>query len=382
MHKSYLIQLYPNKDQAILLDKNFGCARWIYNEMIRINQKVYHRTGKGLSSYEMSSYLPKLKKQYPWLKEVNSQSLQVVCHNLANAYNNFFKKKSRYPVFKKKNSINSFSTINNSSLLEKHIKLSKFGLIKYRGGDQPEGEVKNFTIKKNAGKYYASILVETVEELPEEKPINNILGIDLGIKDIAVTSSGDVIKAPKFFRKQKIRLREAQKNLSRCQKGSKRRAKARLIVAIIHAKIKNQRKDFNHKITRSLVNKSENQTFAIEDLNVKGMMANHKLAGAIADSGWYQFKTFLKYKAAAVGKPVIGVGRFYPSSKTCSACGIVNKSLTLKQREWVCECGAKHHRDINAAINIASEAARSAVRGDGVIPNVLRMVTICEAKSS
>jgi len=381
MLRGYTVRLYPNKAQRVLLDKHFGCCRWVYNEMVKINQKKYHRTGKSLSGYDMQSYLPKLKKQYPWLTEVNSQSLQIICHNLADAYGKFFKKQSGYPSFKKKGYGESFTCINNSRLLDQHIRLPKLGLIRYRGGDCPKGKIKRFTVKESAGKYYASILIDTQQDAPDAQEPQIILGIDLGVIDIVVTSAGKITAAPKYFKASNAKLRAANKALSRCQKGSKRRAKARLRLARVYEKVKNQRKDFNHKLSHSLVADGKNQAFAIENLNVKGMMANRSLAASIADCGWSQFLTFLKYKAAAVGKPVLEVDRFFPSSKTCSACGVVQHSLPLSAREWQCsECGCRHHRDVNAAINIALEAVRNIDRGDGVSPSVLRPVPVNEAR--
>lgn len=349
--------------------------------MIEINKKRYQRSGKTISGYDMQAYLPKLKKQYPWLKEVNAAAMQIVCHNLGKSYKLFLKKKGGYPKFKKKNDRNSFSCFDNAQLLDRHIKLPKLGLIKYRGGDCPISKIGKFTISKLAGKYYASISIETPEKECELLEPDNILGLDLGLKDIVTTSTGDVFKALKFTKEYQRKLRLAQKTLSRRKKGSRRRLKARLAVATIHRKISNSRKDFNHKLSRILVSKAENQGFAVESLNIKGMMANRKLAKSIADAGWSQFLIFLKYKSMTVGKPVLEVGRFFPSSKTCSVCGITNKNLTLSQREWVCECGANHHRDINAAINIGLEAARSAARGDGIIPFV-RRDAVCETRNS
>ncbi len=373
MNRAYYIRLYPNKEQSELLDKHFNCGRWIYNKMIEINQKKYHRGGKSLSGYDMQSYLPKLKKQYPWLKEVNSQSLQIVCHNLADAYNKFFKKQTSYPKFKKKNNNKSFSVITNCELFPRHIRLPKLGMIRYRAGDFPGGRVKKFTVSERAGKYYASVLVDIDNVSLADRSPDNILGIDLGIKDIVVTSKGDVFKAPKYTRRYKDTLRVAQKALSRCRKGSNRRKEAILRVSQLYQKIGNSRKDFNHKLSRILVNEAENQSFAVENLNIKGMLTNHCLAKSVADSSWYQFLTFLKYKADVVGKPVLEVNRWFSSSKTCSTCGIVKESLALSEREWACNsCGAKHHRDINAAVNIALEAARNVVQGDGVILSVLR----------
>jgi putative transposase len=343
--------------------------------MIVINQKRYHRTGKGMSGYDMQNMLPKLKKQYQWLAEVNSQSLQMVCHNLAESYNRFFKKKGGYPAFKKKGGKDSFSAINNSRFEGNKIKLPKLGLLRFRGGDMPEGKVKKFTVKKEAGKYCVSVLIDDEKELPKPKTPKKVLGIDLGLIDVAVTSDGQSFKAPKHLRKAQAELRKRQKVLSRKVKGSNRRKKAKLRLAVHHQKIRNQRKDFNHKLSHSLVQGSDSQTaFALEDLNVTGMMRNHKLARSIADAGWHQFKTFLTYKAAAVGRQVIEVDRWFPSSKCCSNCGIVQESLALSEREWKCECGITHQRDINAARNIALEAARNVVleHGSRVSPVVIQ----------
>ncbi len=385
MFKGYTVKLYPNNSQQELLKKHFGCCRWVYNEMIRINQKKYHRTGNGVSGYDMQSYLPKLKKQYPWLAEVNSQSLQLVCHNLGNAYNRFFRGITRYPTFKKRGSRASFTSINHSRIEGNHIRLPKLGRIRFRGGDQPEGKTKRFTVIEKAGSYYASILIDTPEmPVPISDP-ENILGVDLGITDVVVTSRGEIFTGIKPMAKSKIALQKSNKKYSRCKNGSNRQKKAQLALAKLHEKVANQRKDFNHKLSRILVDKDENQTFAVENLNIKGMMSNHKLAFHIADRGWGQFLGFLKYKAISVGKPVLEVGRFFPSSKTCSDCGLVQNSLPLSVREWTCnDCGAHHHRDINAAINIAHEAARNSVsnRGDGVIPNIIRAVPVYEANCS
>lgn len=358
--KAYKVKIYPNKTQQKALDANFGCCRFVYNKMIEINQKKYHRTGKGLSGYDMQSYLPKLKKQYPWLKEANSQSLQIDCHNLADAYNKFFRKQAGYPNFKKKSGKKSFSAITNCHLLEIQVKLPKVGLVKFRGGKRPEGKTKTFTISKDATGYYVSILFDNgKQEIPQQK-IKNILGLDLGIKDFAVLSNGLKIKNQKLLKKSERALRKWQKALSRRVKGSKKREQAKLMVGRIHKKIANQRLDFAHKVSRQIVNSCDNQTaIAVESLNVAGMMKNHKLAKNIADCGWSQFGTFLKYKAADVGKHVIEIGRFYLSSKTCSSCGIVNGDLKLSDRNWTCsDCKTEHDRDLNAAVNIAMEGAR------------------------
>jgi putative transposase len=341
--------------------------------MIVIQQKRYHRTGKGMSGYDLQNMLPKLKKQYPWLAEVNSQSLQIVCHDLAGAYTRFFKKKAKYPAFKKKGHGGSFTCINNSRFEDKHIRIPKVGLIRFRGGDKPDGEIKRFTIKERAGKFYASILFDNGKDAPKPVVAKTLTGLDVGLNDLIVASNGNIFSAPKFLRKSRAKLHAAQKALSRCVKGSNGRRKARLKLAAIHMHVANQRKDFNHKITKVLTADTKNQGFAIEDLNVRGMMRNHCLAGSIGDAGWHQFRTFLTYKADAIGKQVIEVGRFFPSSKTCSACGLVREQLSLAVREWKCDgCGSVHQRDFNAAKNIAFEALRDRVGRGCVSRTALR----------
>lgn len=242
------------------------------------------------------------------------------------------------------------------------MKLPKASWTKFRGGNISTAEkFKSVTVSRDStGCYYASLLFDTGGSPIEAQKVSNILGLDLGIKDLATLSTGRKLPNNKFFRQKQRALRKAQKALARKQKGSKKREQARLQVAKLHKKIANQRKDYNHKISRLIVNSCDNQTaIAVESLNVSGMMKNHKLAKAIADCGWYQLGTFLKYKAADVGKQVIEVGRFYPSSKTCSSCGTIHSSLTLDVREWQCSsCGVIHDRDHNAAINIAMEGAR------------------------
>lgn len=357
--KGYLIKLYPNKTQQKQIEQNLGCARWVYNEMIKINQKKYHRTGKGLSGYDMQSYLPKLKKQYPWLKEAYSQSLQISCHNLADAYGKFFRKQGGYPTFKKKNSKQSFSCITGTELLDNKIKLPKIGFLTFRGGNKPDGVAKTFTISKDSTGYYASILFKEEKTIQQEE-VKSLVGIDVGIKDFAVCSNGITIANLKHLKQQKKKLKTLQQKLARQTKGSKKRQQNKIAIARLHKKIANQRKDYAHKNSRLIVNSlKSHESIAVEDLNIKGMMKNHKLAENIADCGWSQFVNFLKYKTQDVGKQVIGCDRFFPSSKTCSSCGIVNNNLTLKDREWTCnECGVSHNRDFNASVNISLEGLR------------------------
>lgn len=394
MHRAYLIKIYPSKEQINQINQHIGSCRWLYNQMITISQKVYHRKGKHLSKYEMQSYIPKLKKQYLWLKDTGSQSLQMTCHQVDSAFGKFFKKQGGFPNFKKKTHQGSFSAITNCSIQDKHIILPKIGKIKFRGGDKPNGESKRFTISKDATGFYCSILFDDNKELPTKQNITNIVGIDVGIKDFAVCSNSLVIKNKKFGNKEKQRLCKWQKALSRRQKGSKKKEQARIMVGKIQKKIANQRKDYAHKNSRLIINSCKSQAIALENLNIAGMLKNHKLAKSIADCGWYQFKQFLTYKAESVGKQIIEIDRFYPSSKICADCGFVNSNLTLKDRSWECpECKTKHNRDFNASQNIAMEGARiyykSQTNCDGedeinlslVLKNI-KNSSVCEADNS
>ena len=360
MHKAFLIKLYPNKTQQNYLDKNFGCARFVYNKMLEINMKVYNRRGKYVSKYEMQSLLPKLKKQYPWLKECDSNALQVVCHNLDSSYSKFFKKQGGFPNFKKKNGKQSFMVIQNLELLKNKIKIPKIDAIKFRGGKKPDGIMKKITISKDATGYYASILIENDIEIKKQE-IKNVVGVDLGIKTFAVCSNGLEIQNPKIYTKAQNELKKLSQSLAKKQKGSKKRQQAKILLAKKHKKIANQRKDFLNKTANLIVNSCDNQTaIAIEDLAVKNLVKNHQLAKQISDCGWGMFLAKLNNKASDVGKQVIEVGRYFPSSKTCSHCGIVNNNLTLDIREWTCKsCNTNHLRDVNASVNLALEGAKT-----------------------
>jgi len=306
----------------------------------------------------------KKTEKYQWLNDVNSQSLQQSLKNLETSYKRLFKKLSKHPKFKKKSSRQSFRVPQHIQLYENENN-DKYGIIfvpKFKEGIKvrvhrkipQNAKTKNCTfIKTTTNKYYVSILFETDESIPEKDiDYENSIGMDMGLKDSVVLSDGTKVKAPKVLRKYEKKIKHAQKKLSNKVQGSKNWEKAKLEVARIHEEIKNTREDFLHKLTKEI---SENQAdvFFVETLNIRGMLKNHHLAKSISDSGWYQFKTFLKYKAERIGKKVIELGMFEPSSKTCSVCGYKNEGLKLSDREWVCpECGSIHDRDINAAINI------------------------------
>ncbi len=353
--KAFRFRLDPEEDQLTLLNKHFGCARFIFNRFLEEKQRYYKDNGSTLNYNNCSGIMTALKKQeeYEWLCEVNSQSLQASLKNLETAFGNFFRKKTKFPRFKsKKVNSDSFCCPQSVSIEGSKIFVPKFKegipFIKHR---EIKGEVRSATFSKvPSGKMYVSILCELPLETPLKKTGKKI-GVDLGLKDFLITSEGQRFANPRFLQQFLKELKIAQKHLSRKQKDSKRKDKQRLKVACLHEKITNSRSNMQHQISSFLVKNYD--VIALESLNVKGMMANHRLAQAISDVAWSGFVSKLEYKAQWFGKEVVRIETFFPSSKTCSCCGHIKSKLTLKEREWTCsQCNTKHDRDINAATNI------------------------------
>jgi len=360
INKSYKVRIYPNNKQIELLDKHFGSVRFIYNYFLNIKNNEYKETGKNLSYYDLCNRLTSVKNNddYLWLNDVNSQSLQWSIRFLDVAFNNFFNKRSKFPKFKKKSNEQSFKVPVNSTfkLLDKKIIFPKFKEgIKYKGKIDLDNLLKfnSITITKTpSGKYYASLQGE-FNYYPKEKNDNKI-GLDLGIKDFLIADNGIKVDNPKYLKKSLKRLKYSQRQLSKKTKGSKNRNKQRINISKIYEKVTNKRNDFLHKLSSKIVN--ENQVICLEDLSVKNMVKNHKLAQSISDVSWSKFIDMLKYKSEWNDRQLVQINRFYPSSKSCSECHYINEGLTLKDREWNCpSCNTHHDRDINAAINILKQ---------------------------
>lgn len=358
--KAYKYRLYPTKEQVELIEKHFGCCRFVWNYFLALRKENWEKEKKHLSFYEIKRLLPELKKQNPWLREVNSQSLQEVLVELEKSYQRFFKRLGNFPAFKKKKHSQGFFIPQHFRIENNRVYLPKFKTgIKFKKHREFTGLPKRLYITRTpTGKYFLSVVCETeVNALPENKCM---AGVDLGIKNFATITKvneektlveTEKIPHPKALQKYEKRIKRLQRQLSRKQKGSKNRQKARVKLAKVWEKAKNVKYDYLHKLSSRLIN--ENQVICLEDLNIKGMMQNRKLSKHIWDSAWAELIRQLRYKATWYGRKIITVSRFYPSSKTCSSCGWIFSDMDLSVREWECPCcGTKHDRDTNASFNI------------------------------
>lgn len=379
MLKAFKYKINPTKEQSILLNKHIGASRFVYNIALEVKQMAWAGNKVNLSCFALHSQLKDLKTECEWLKEINSQSLQQSITNLDKAYTAFFKGQNSFPKFKKKSDGGSFNIPQNVLLKNGKLVIPKFkkgiDIILHR---PIKGEIRQATISKTpTGKYFVSILCETGEAIKTKAKIreSTTVGIDLGIKTFIVASDGKEFDNPKFLRKAQSKLKYVQRKYSK-YKGKRTKQK----LAILHEKVANQRKDFLHKTSSELI--KNHDSLAIEDLNVKGMLANHKLAQSISDAGWSTFVSMLEYKADWYGKNILKIGRFEPSSKLHANCGYINKELTLSDREWTCpKCSEVVLRDVNAAINIKSFALRNILSGtdrknQGKLPTLVGALTL------
>ena len=361
MFRAYKYRLFPTNSQKELIAKHIGSSRFVYNLALETKNAAYLGSKHNFSPFDLIKQLPELKKECPWLKEVNSQSLQQSIQNMDIAFKKFFKG-AWFPKFKSKHrGKQSFAVPQNVKVENNLLIIPKFkegiDIVLHR---PIKGTVKSATVSRTpTGKYFVSILVDTNTEQPTKAPIkeNTTIGIDLGIKNFLITSDGEVVSNPKYLRKAQSKLKYVQRKYSK-HKGKRTKNK----LAKLHEDVVNKRKDFLHKVSTQLIR--ENQTIAIETLAVKNMVKNHNLAQAISDASWSTFVSMLEYKADWYGKNILRIGQFAPSTKTCSNCGAINKELTLKDREWTCgSCSTVLDRDVNAAVNIKSFALKNIFSG-------------------
>ena len=364
MLKSFKYKIKPNEEQIVLLNKHFGSVRFVYNHYLNERKVEYETNKQTLNYYDNANSLTKLKKleEFKWLKEISSQSLQYSLKCLEGSYNGFFKGRTKFPRFKSKHDRNSFCVPQYTKVKDGKLIIPKFREpIKMIQDRKFKGQIRQATLSKTpTGEYFVSILVET--EHRKFQKTGKEVGIDLGIKDFVITSDGYKYKNNRFTKTYAKKLEENQRHLSKKIKGSSKYNKQKLKVAKLYKKITNSRLDNLHKVSTELVKKYD--VIYLEDLNIKSMIKNHKLAKHISDASWGKFITLLEYKASWNDKQIVKIDRFFPSSKQCNKCGFINGSLDLSIREWTCPCcNTDLDRDLNASKNILKEGIKTLSSG-------------------
>lgn len=367
MLKGMKYRLYPTHEQEALLVKAFGCARYAYNWTIDARSKAYAQGRKTPSRFDLNKLMTAEKKVNPWLSEVSDWVLKEAINHACSAYENFFAKRADFPRFKSKRASTQSATWRQQAVKGKnHVRIPRIGIMRFREHRPLEGDVKTVTISKHSsGRYYICFQVDGGREcVPKPKRAKTAVGVDVGIESFCTLSTGEKVTNPHFRKSSQSRIAKLQKKLARQKKGSNRYKETKRKIAREHEKVANKRREFLNTLSTRLVN--ENQVIAVEDLNVKGMLANHHLAADIADASWSEFIYMLEYKSEWYGTHLLSCGRFDPSSKMCSNCGKIQKEMPLSVRSWKCpECGKRHDRDVNAAVNILNFAVASTVNGRG-----------------